>query len=148
VYGHLVVAAPVLLVVGLLGFYRAYATAYSAPGRIGIWLFGVGTLGFVPISTHRVLFLYTLPQGLVLFVVAVVGALLAEAGTVGIAVDAWRTETPSRWLVWLPLALPATAAVNYVGATTLGLFSVVFDYHTGVFGLAWVALGYSISADG
>jgi len=146
-YGHLVVVAPLLVVLGLVGFYRTYADTYSTLGRVGTWLLGVGTLGFVPISTHRTVVSYTLPEGVALFAAGVVGAVLAEAGTVGIAVDAWRTGRPSKWLaVWLPLALPATAVINYVGATTLGLLSVVFNYHTGVFGLTWIAIGYYTAA--
>lgn len=142
-YDYFILLAPVLLVVGLVGFYREYSSEYTSAGRIGIWLLGIGILGFIPIASHRTLFLATLPVGVILFGVAVVGALLAEVGTIGIAIDAWRTSVPSKWIaVWLPLALPATAFSNYVGATTLGLFRVGMNYYTGIFGLAWVGLGY------
>ena len=144
-YDYLILITPLFLVIGLAGYYREYAPEYSLTGRAGVWLLGIGVLGFVPIATHRTLVSYTLPTGVFLFGIAVFGAVLAQVGTIGIAIDVWQTRTPSKWIaVWLPLALPATAASNYIGATTLGLYSVGMNYYTGAFGLAWIGLGYHL----
>jgi len=144
-YDILILIAPLFLVIGLVGYYREYTPAYSSAGRVKVWLLGVGVLGFVPLATHKTLFTFTLPVGVVLFGIAILGAVLVQAGTIGIAIDTWRTEVPSRWIaVWLPLALPATAVSNYVGATTLGLFRAGTNYYTGIFGLAWIGLGYHL----
>jgi hypothetical protein len=142
-YEYLLLIAPLFLLVGVIGFYRAYAPKYSFAGRGGLWLLGVGVLGFVPLGTHRTLFVYTLGTGFLLLIAAMIGTVLVELGAVGIAIDAWRTSTPSRWLAgWLPLALPATAATNYLGDTVLGIFPVGMHYYSGVSGLMWIGLGY------
>ncbi len=144
-YDYLVLITPLFLVIGLVGYYREYTPAYSVGGRAGVWLLGVGVLSFIPIATHRTLISYTLPTGVVLLVIAFFGAVLAQVGTIAIAIDAWQTGIPSRWIaVWLPSALPVTAASNYIGATTLGLYSVGMNYYTGIFGLAWIGLGYHL----
>lgn len=144
-YDYLVLLSPFLLVVGLYGFKREYGPSYSAAGRTGIVLLGAGTLGFVPIATHNTLFTFTLPVGVILFFVGALGAVVAQIGAVGMAFDAWRRGVPAKGLaVWLPLALPATAVSNYLGATVLGLFSVGLDYYTGLSGLAWIGLGYYV----
>lgn len=142
-YAQLFLIAPLFLAIGLIGYYREFASKYSLTGRVGIFLLALGVLGFVPFSTHRTLTTYTLPAFFPLAVIAVVGAVSAQVGMVGIAIDAWQTNVPSkRMALWLPLSLPATAAINYIGDTMLGLFHVGLHYYTGVSGLAWIGLGY------
>lgn len=144
-YELLILIAPLFLVIGLGGYYRAYASEYSLAGKIGVWLLGVGVLCFVPIAAHGTVVTYTLSTGVLLIALAYVGGGLAQAGTIGIAFDAWKTSTPSKWMaLWLPWALPATAVSIYVGALELGLFRVGWFYYTGLFGLAWLGLGYHI----
>lgn len=145
-FDRLVAVTPLLLVVGLYGFYREYAAVYSRWSKIGTGLACVGLLGFVPISLHPIVG-FTFVVGVVAIATAVAGGILSEAGTILLALDVWRTETPSKRLaVWFPLALPATVLANYVGSTQFEIFDVLWLYHTGVVGLAWIGLGYYLLA--
>lgn len=141
-YRYLVLLAPPLFVVGLAGYYRAYAGAYALSGRVGIALLAIGVLCVVPLAANGTVVTYALPTGVLVMSLAGVGAVVAELGTVGIALDAWRTGVPSEHLaLWLPLALPVGVATNYLaGAVILSRVT----YLTGAFGLAWIALGYRL----
>jgi len=142
-YGIVLLLTPFVLILGLIGFYREYADSYSLAGRFGIFSFGTGILLFVPVATHRTVYEYALPTGAILITLAIIGALIAEAGTIGIAIDAIQTGIPSKNLgLWLPLALPITGVSNYLADTTINTFHLGLHYYTGVFGLAWIGIGY------
>jgi hypothetical protein len=150
-YDLLLVAASALVAVGLVGLYGAYGRTHGTVGRAGLTALGVGVLllGLAPLSDYLVV---TLPVGVAMLAGATVGALLAEAGTLGVAAAARRTGEPSKRLaVWLPLALPASVLTNFVGASVLELYFVGRNYYVGLAGLAWIAVGYhllrSVEAD-
>ena len=133
---YFLLLASLLFAAGVIGFYRAYGRTYSFRGRAGMFLLALGVLCFVPFLAHPVLVTYTLATGTLAYFLALFGGVLAEVGTIAIALDAWRTETPSKWLaVWFPLALPLTA-VTTLGSGIVGLYGYV-----GLYGFAWIALG-------
>lgn len=147
-FDYLVFASPLLLIVGLYGFHREHGSAYTWKADVGTWLVAGGLLGIVPMLAHRTVTQYTLPTAVPLMVLAMVGIVLLEAGTIGIGIDAWRTETPSKRLaVGLPLSLPVSAIANGlfgpIGAEIITLpFWFGLHWYGGLFGLAWIGIGY------
>lgn len=142
------IAVPLLLI-GLRGFYNRYGQTYSTLGRGGLWGLGIGLLGLWPLG--MIGFLSTsfdisisFARGFWVIPVAVVGVVVIELGATGVGVDAWKTDTPSRWMgVWFPLLLPASILVNYyLGFATSILPNIGGHYYSGLFGLAWIGLGY------
>lgn len=146
-FEQLITLATFLLLASLYGFYKEYNPIYSKFGKGGMWLLGIGIMGFVPISLRGNVE-FTFAIGIVFIVAALIGGIVAEIGTILMAVDIWRTETPSKWMsVWFPLALPTTVVVNYIASNYLNIFHVLWNYHTGIFGFAWIGIGYHLLVD-
>lgn len=134
----LVALSSPLVVIGLLGWYRRHAGTYSVVGRGGLVFLILGVLGLWPFSLVRSVTL-SMGPGIQLWYLTYGAMGIVEVGTIGVSIDAWRTEAPSRWLgLWFPLAMPV--AVLSAGVT--GYFWMGDNPGAALFGLAWIAIAY------
>lgn len=137
------------LILGIWGFYEQYADAYSLWGRGGMWAIGLGLLGLWPFGLLRFMRIYLgFWVGFGAIFMAFGAAIIIGLGAVGVGIDSWKTGRPSKWLgVWFPLALPISAMVNYWAAHLNDIIWMGGHYYSGLFGLAWIGLGYYLLRD-
>lgn len=142
------IAVPLLLI-GVRGFSNRYGETYSSFGRGGLRGLGFGILCLWPLGLLSFLDVYVgvsigFGGGIWVVAVAIAGALITELAAIGIGIDAWQTNTPARWMgLWFPALLPASILLNYwlVAATTI-LPNIGGHFYSGLFGLAWIGVGY------
>lgn len=146
-YEYLMVVSPVLLLFGLYGYYREYRVSYTWKGKVGTVLAGIGFLGIIPILAHRTITTYTLPHGVLLISVAIIGIVLLELGVLALSIDVWQSKAMNQWL-WpvVALGLPVGFVMDYAlwtisdGRLLTPLWWGV-RWYPGIYGAVWVGLG-------
>lgn len=142
-----------LLILGVRGFYERYADAYSLWGRGGLWAIGLGLVGLWPFGLLEFLRIYlgisvSFGLGFGAYFLAIGAAIFVGLGAIGVGIDSWKTGRPSKWMgVWFPLALPVSALVNVWAAHLNDFIWMGNHYYSGLFGLAWIGLGYYLLRD-
>lgn len=136
--------APPLLVLGVRGFHERYASSYSPWGRGGLWALALGLVGLWPFALLEFVSV-GMGAGIAIYATAIAAGGVVELGTIGVAIDCWRSGVPSRRMaVWFPPALPLSALVNYWAAHLHDHIRMGGHYYAGLFGVAWIAVGYRL----
>lgn len=75
-------------------------------------------------------------------------AIFVGLGAIGVGVDNWKTDRPSKWIGGrFPLALPVSADIIFWEARLNDLIWMGNYYYSSLFGLAWIGLGYYLAGD-
>lgn len=142
------IAVP-LVVIGVRGYSNRYGETYSSLGRGGLRGLAIGILCLWPLGVLSLLDVYVgvsigFGGGIWVVAVAIAGALIAGLAALGVGLDAWKTRTPSRWMgLWFPALLPASILLNYwLVAVTSILPNIGGHFYSGLYGLAWIGVGY------
>jgi hypothetical protein len=149
-YNYLVVGTPVLLCIGLAGFGKVYGPAYTASGRVGLWLVGLGLLGTMPLLSHRTIVSYSMGPGILFTLLAILSTLVFLTGSILVARSASRAELPAtHGGLWLPVVPPISYVWNVASGSLPGVRQVYYvpltsevSWLVGIFGLLWIVIGY------
>lgn len=134
-YAAISTAISVLLLVGVVGLHLHYRDSYGWIGRSGAAMIFIGHVFVI------------LPSSL--GDVGFIGAMIAALGGIPLGIALWRRTTAPRLaatllIATLPIGLPITVALESVGFELLGIPLSVGVVLTGIYGAAWVILGYHL----